>query len=101
MSTKSRNQRLHLFLIKNPSSAEIIHVTFKREFRTHTETVKKFAVSFFVKVHADPMLTGTTRRIGVNDDNRWARCPIYGGQFVTGEYSSIYRTVFPQHVIDH
>ena len=72
MSTKSRNQRLHLLIIKCPDDTPTIHVTFKYALWRNSETVKELAVPVFVEEHADPMLAGLISRVGVDDDDRWS-----------------------------
>ena len=75
-----------------------VHIKFKNTFRSLSETVEKFSVTIAVEVDADPMLASPPRGVRVDDDH--SRTYVDIGQFVAGEYSAVYRTVFPQDSID-
>ena len=99
MFANSRNQRLHLLVVKCPSEAVSIQIAFKYERWSHSEAIKVLAVPVSVEIHTNPMSAGATRRVGVDDDNRRPYSHI--GQFVAGVHSAVDSAIFSQYFIDN
>ena len=51
MSAETRYWRLHLHIVKRPSSAVSIHITFKHGLWKHSKTIKVFSMILFVDVY--------------------------------------------------